>query len=372
MVGYAYVGMPCHIEGLRKIQFVAEGKFAENVELTIGLFCRENWVFSCFRALIEEDYGVSMQEVKKFDIKKGNIIVHKKDGSKVEIPLLNSKPFVRINCKVCFDFAAELADLAIGAIGTPAKWSTVIVRTEKGREFLSGAEKEGYIEVKPIEEVKPGVKLIKKIAREKIDEAKEEVEKRAEYGFDIKHYKTYGMSIDEIKALAKGKNFDDLIDEVIDAGACTSCGACSAICPENILEIEYERPEVKGTCPEDCNLCYLVCPRVSLPKEEIEKRIFPEDVEYEEELGKFLEIFAVRAKDEKILEKAQDGGAVTAILSYALDKGLIKGVVSMKSEEWRPKATVSKSKEELLATAGTIYSSGTSLPLLRRIADEGD
>ena len=359
---YAFVGMPCQIEGLRKLQYVLEEEWAKDIEFTIGLFCRENWVFSCFRALIEDDFGIDMKEIEKFDIKKGKIVIKRKGGKITKIPLKASKPYVRINCKVCFDFAAELADISVGSVDSPNGWSTVIVRTERGMKILKEAEKEGYIEVKLLDNPKLTIKL----STEKKEEALKESLLRKEYGFEIKHFKTYDLSFEEIKSQASGKNFDNLVEEVIDAGACTSCGTCSAACDKGILVIQYARPELEGECPQDCNLCYLACPRVALPKREIENNIFFNATK-DEGFGKYIDIFSVRATDEEILKKAQDGGAVTAILSYALEKGIIDGVISIKSDDWKPVPVISKNREELLNTAGTIYSSSTPLPLLKKV-----
>jgi coenzyme F420 hydrogenase subunit beta len=54
------------------------------------------------------------------------------------------------HCLVCRDFAAELADIAIGSGGSAEGWSTVIIRTEHGEEIFSGMEEEGLIETKEI------------------------------------------------------------------------------------------------------------------------------------------------------------------------------------------------------------------------------
>lgn len=366
----AYIGLPCQVEGLRKIDALSETlgqSWSETVSHHIGLFCRENWAYTCFRALIEDDYGLKLGDVAKFDIKKGNIVAFKRNGEKLEFPLKESKPYVRAGCQVCLDFSCELADLSVGAVGSPPKWSTIIVRTKKGEELLRKAEEEGYLEVKPIEEVKPGTGLIKRLSTEKREEALKEAKAREGAGITVPHVYSASKTVAEGQDEAKGKGFDELEFEIIDTGLCSSCGACEAACPEYI-RLTDERPELLKECEEDCNFCYLVCPRVALPSDEFEKRFLGGGQAVEGGLGKFLGIYAARARDEETHELGQDGGAVTALMRCALDKRLVDGVVSVKAgaEPWKPVPALSRNKEDLMRTIGTYYSYATTIPAVRK------
>lgn len=345
MAKIAYVGLPCQIEGLKKIEALSLEPWVKNVSLLIGLFCRENWAYTCFRALIEDDYGTKFADVKKFNIKKGNIVAEK-GSSVLEFPLKKSKPYVRMGCRVCLDFAAELADVSVGAVGSQNKWSTAIVRTQRGMELIDCAEKEGYIETKPIEEVKPGVGLLKKIAREKYIENLEEARNRKALHIEAK-------TLEEIKKLSEGKGLANLMSEVVETGNCSSCGACEAVC-SGVIKIKDELPTIVGACEQRCE-CYLACPRTYFHSL------------YEGELGKFIKILSIRARNGDTLEGGQDGGAVTALLSCALDKKIIDAALTVKRDEnWKPGAAISKNREELMKTAGTIYSYSTNLPELRK------
>jgi len=363
----AFVGLPCDIEALRKIEALVDQEWKKNLNLQIGLFCRENWAYTCFRALVEDDFGVKLNDVDKFDIKKKNIIAYI-NGEKREIPLEKSKPYVRIGCQVCIDFTAELADVSIGAVGTPPKWSTVITRSKKGQELVDKAAKEGYIELKPIEEVKPGVSLIRKIADEKKKENLAEANRRNKIGITPLHIKTLGeKNLEKIKKAAEGKDFFALERDVIDAGACISCGACEAVCPDHCVKVIDQRPELSNECSkEKCFECYLACPRTSLPQLLFEEMIF-NGTKLVQGIGKCLNIYAARAADTHIHEKGQDGGVVTALLTYALDKGIIDEVISVGKgpEPWKPTPYVSTVANDLKRHSGTIYSHSTSIPKLR-------
>ncbi|WP_240912030.1 MULTISPECIES: Coenzyme F420 hydrogenase/dehydrogenase, beta subunit C-terminal domain [unclassified Thermococcus] len=75
-------------------------------------------------------------------------------------------------------------------------------------------------------------------------------------------------------------------------------------------------------------------------------------------LGNVFGIYLARATDEEILKrKVASGGAVTALLAYALEKGLIDGVVTAKrTEGLEGQAVVARTREELLETAGNKWS----------------
>ncbi|WP_297499962.1 Coenzyme F420 hydrogenase/dehydrogenase, beta subunit C-terminal domain [Thermococcus sp.] len=75
-------------------------------------------------------------------------------------------------------------------------------------------------------------------------------------------------------------------------------------------------------------------------------------------LGQFHSVYLARARDKEILErKVASGGAVTAILTYALEEGLVEGVVASKRVKgFEGKAIVARNKRELLEAAGNRWS----------------
>lgn len=372
MDSLAYVGTPCQIQAIRKATvFPGETNkdWPGNAKLLVGLFCRENWSYTCLRALIEDDYNVKLEDVEKFDIKRRRIIAYKKNGNRVEIPLEEAKPYVRINCQVCLDFSSEMADISVGAVGTPIGWSTAIVRTKVGEDLLEGATKGGHVEVKAIDEFKPGVSLIKKLSKEKLEENLEEAGDREGRGIKVLHVATKDeRDMRKLNSLAKGKQFDELEFDVIDTGLCVSCGMCEAVCPIDIIRIKDEKPERTGDEKEDCNECYLTCPRTFLPLDLIEEKV-GFDGTHDEFMGRYTKIVGIRASDKSIQEKGQDGGAVTALLSYALDSKLVDGAVSViksSEEPWRPESFLARSSKDLLRASGTLYSMSTTIKALKQ------
>src|SRR6266571_2529320 len=138
----------------------------------------------------------------------------------------------------------------------------------------------------------------------------------------------------------KLKIFGNLVTEVVNKGICMYCGACIASCPIDILfHSDKEEPIMRGTCAA-CQVCYYSCPRIELPLSEIEQRIFGRPRTPDEAiLGVHIGSYSVRAKDPEIVANAQDGGAVSALMLYALEKkvidyALVSGFTSR--EPWKP------------------------------------
>ncbi len=160
-----------------------------------------------------------------------------------------------------------------------------------------------------------------------------------------------------------------LRDEVVDAGLCTFCGACAAVCPNDRIEFKEDGPALKEECPRNGQgACKDVCQRVVTFASKIGPNIFGFKAKPPALLGQYETLVAARATDPAVLEAGQDGGAVTALLMYCMDNGLIDGVIAT-GDAGKPSSCVVRSKEELLDSAGSKYS---AIPVLSAIKDAGD
>lgn len=162
-----FVGTPCQIQALRKVQLLEEPyKFGqEKIALLVGLFCMENFEHELlFPHLVEGKFGFKAEEVDKFEVQKGMFRVLSGDKVK-EVPLEETDEYAWKGCGPCFDFAAELADVSVGSVGSKAGWSTVLTRTDLGAKVYDSALAAGSIEEAAVSE--KGLALAGRLAKSK-------------------------------------------------------------------------------------------------------------------------------------------------------------------------------------------------------------
>jgi len=181
------VGTPCQVRAVRKLMKYPVGfrHVPDKIALIIGIFCMENFPYNGLKLIVEEHCGVKMEDVVKMDIGKGKFWVYTRWGETKAIKLKETHPYEQIACHVCTDYTAELADISTGSVGSPDGWSTVFIRTAKGEEIFNKMVEDGYLEVKPIEEVKPGLGLVEKLALTKKEKNMKEIEHRKELGLPV-------------------------------------------------------------------------------------------------------------------------------------------------------------------------------------------
>jgi len=157
---------------------------------------------------------------------------------------------------------------------------------------------------------------------------------------------------------SKIPTFEDLKNEVIDAGLCCLCGGCTSFCRENKLHaIDFRNglPDYvdKERCLK-CGICYMLCPVTDELEEEMEKK-------YGKGLGKIIDIYSARSTDEKVLEVCCDGGVVTSLLHYMMDVHYIDGALVAKKTKAGSMPVIATSYHELLACAGATLATIPSL-----------
>ena len=177
-------GVCCQMQAVRKAQLYpinmrdVPGKIA----LAVGLFCMENFPYDSIQALVEDHANQSLSSVKKMEIGKGKFWVYTERGNVATVPLKETHKYEQPGCHVCLDYVSNLGDISTGSVGSPDGWSTVFIRTKVGNEIWSKAVAAGLFETKPIEEVKPGLELVTKLAKEKIDKNRKTLEERKTFG----------------------------------------------------------------------------------------------------------------------------------------------------------------------------------------------
>ena len=165
-------------------------------------------------------------------------------------------------------------------------------------------------------------------------------------------------------------SFEDMMNDVVDAGSCCECGSCVLVCPHNVIEYIDNKPKqtAKASAEFDfcgisegvgCDVCATVCPRLWPREDHLRDALFKDDRPYEDIFGVYRHIFVARTKRPELKETVQDGGVVTALLSWAKSSGEIDGAivsaVGPEDDPCFPSPKVVTSESEIRASAGSWY-----------------
>lgn len=175
-------------------------------------------------------------------------------------------------------------------------------------------------------------------------------------GFDIRELMN---DIEE----APGKVwFWDLEKAVIDADRCVQCGVCVAACPTDSIGIgDDDLPKLVKMCT-GCSLCWDFCPRGGLQYETTWKITGNGESRTIEGIGHVKESYTARV--DPMIEGAQDGGFVSALLISLLEAGEIDGALIAResvSERWKGEAFLARTPEEVRECAGSFYNQTLAL-----------
>ena len=167
----ALVGVSCESTATRQLVAEKIKRPTRAVKLVIGLMCCETFDYDAFMVgKVQQELGVDLDDVAKVNVK-GKVIVTLRNGEDVIIPLKDARPYANEWCHHCPDFAAEHADLSCGGLGMEG-WTMILVRSEKGEEFLERAVEAKVLDVRDAEEESGALKVLDRLAikqRERID-----------------------------------------------------------------------------------------------------------------------------------------------------------------------------------------------------------
>jgi len=164
------VGLPCQIEGLRRMQTSSLGntKMAGRVVLIIGIFCSESYYYGkLVNEYLTGKQGLDPTQITRMGVKRNRFKVNVGEKVVLDVPVAEVDVYMREPCRKCIDYTSELADISVGGVGSPEGWNTVITRTKRGEEVFKNACEAGLFEWKPLSDVKPGMPLILKISEKK-------------------------------------------------------------------------------------------------------------------------------------------------------------------------------------------------------------
>jgi coenzyme F420 hydrogenase subunit beta len=153
----AVIALPCQCDALRRLEQVRPA-WSDKLVLTIGLFCTETFWHPGLVELVERELDRSVAHVDAFAIQRGRLIVRAGDDT-AEWRLRELDEIAWPICHACEDLSAEMADIAIGSIGSPEGRNTVIVRTPEALALLRAGEEAGLWAMGPVERPELLVKL---------------------------------------------------------------------------------------------------------------------------------------------------------------------------------------------------------------------
>ncbi len=162
------------------------------------------------------------------------------------------------------------------------------------------------------------------------------------------------------------KGPQELQREVADRKLCARCGACLSMCPYRATH------ECRIVVLDECNLsqgrCYAFCPRASVDLDELSQTVFgvPQATG---ELGVFQQIVMARAGNDSARARAQHGGTVSALMSFALREGWIDSAVLTSSDErLQPGGIAVRDEAGVLDCAGSNFVASPTLETFNREA----
>lgn len=151
----AVVGLPCHINGIRKFENVNK-KLKELIILHVGIFCGYGISFLGTEILLKW-MNVERSEVKNLNYRgkgwPGSLEIELKNGTRKTVPeeIYYSRFFVDCaftpkRCMICNDLTCELSDISFGDAWLPEYkndkkgTSVFIVRNEVGNKIIQKAK----------------------------------------------------------------------------------------------------------------------------------------------------------------------------------------------------------------------------------------
>ena len=180
----------------------------------------------------------------------------------------------------------------------------------------------------------------------------------------------------------------ELYAEVITTGLCTGCAGCVVTCPHDVIGYEHVEGKYKPFHLEEalgpdncahgfgegggCTTCTRACPRFRAWEPNADMHLFGRTRQPDEMSGIWRQLLLTRAADPVQHEKGQDGGFVTAMLAWLMDHDYIDGALVSGVEaddSWKAKPVLARTKDDLLATAGSRYTYCAN-PLALRDAKE--
>lgn len=159
----AYVGLPCQVHSLRKLQRAGDPAVRQ-VRYVLGPYCGNTLHFSSIRSLLASHGLRDYRQIESLRFREGewpgNLRLGLRSGATITLPKFHANyliPFHIVRrCLLCTDLANELADIAGGDAWAPAYeergkgFSIVLGRSARGVRCLRALEAAGRLRLLPL------------------------------------------------------------------------------------------------------------------------------------------------------------------------------------------------------------------------------
>ena len=164
-IGIGFVGTPCQIKAIRKMQLAGLKKY-DSLKFLIGLMCSECYDYDgLMKRHLHQELGLDPKDILKINIK-GKMNITMRNGQIKSLRLAEVKQHARKSCESCSDFSSELADISVGGLGLNG-WTFTIIRSEKGEEVFSNAERARFVQTRNASEEMHALNLLIKLSEKK-------------------------------------------------------------------------------------------------------------------------------------------------------------------------------------------------------------
>jgi len=150
------VGTPCQVTALAQMRTnpLQRSDFVDPVALVVGLFC--TWALDTQGVVSLLSKRMEIHGIGKMDIPPppAEILVVETEKGRVEIPLDEVRPLVPQGCLFCPDMTGEWADVSVGVLEHEPDWNTLVIRTQRGKDLVEKAVREGWLDRRAMPEEK--------------------------------------------------------------------------------------------------------------------------------------------------------------------------------------------------------------------------
>jgi len=159
----------------------------------------------------------------------------------------------------------------------------------------------------------------------------------------------------------------NVIDTTVSRGFCVGCGVCAGICPNNVLEMEFNKyeeynPVKRVDCLSKCGICVKVCPFADDNDNEdmLGHQLFSDipKIEHSSEIGYYLNVGAGAVSSEERRLRSSSGGLASWFLEECLNKGIVEAIICVGHSTSRDRLFefhVATTAEDVRKSAGSAY-----------------